>query len=56
MVLNDLYCGNIYPAEQVVPHGKEYRKLHKHTGELLTELEKSFLKSRWSWLIIFTPM
>ena len=29
MVLDDLYCGNIYPAEQVVPHEKEYRKLHK---------------------------
>lgn len=25
MVLDDLYCGNIYPAEQVVPHEKEYR-------------------------------
>ena len=22
MVLDDLYCGNIYPAEQVVPHEK----------------------------------
>ena len=30
MVLDDLYCGNIYPAEQVVPHEKEYRKLHAH--------------------------
>lgn len=23
MVLDDLYCGNIYPAEQVVPHEKK---------------------------------
>ena len=22
MVLDDLYCGNIYPAEQEVPHEK----------------------------------
>ena len=46
MVLDDLYCGNIYPAEQAVPHEKEYRKLHRHTGELLTELEEKSLKSR----------
>lgn len=44
MVLDDLYCGNIYPAEQVVPHEKEYRKLHRHTGELLTELEEKLAK------------
>ena len=44
MVLDDLYCGNIYPAEQVVPHEKEYRKLHRHTGELLTELEEKLPK------------
>ena len=50
MVLDDLYCGNIYSAEQVVPHEKEYRKLHRLTGELLTELEEKSLKSRWSWL------
>ena len=46
MVLDDLYCGNIYSAEQVVPHEKEYRKLHRHTGELFTELEEKSLKSR----------
>lgn len=46
MVLDDLYCGNIYSAEQVVPHEKEYRKLHRLTGELLTELEEKSLKSR----------
>lgn len=41
MVLDDLYCGNIYLAEQVVPHEKEYRKLHGHTGELFNKLEKT---------------
>lgn len=46
MVLDDLYCGNIYPAEQVVPHEKEYRKLHRHTGELLTELEEKLSKEQ----------
>ena len=46
MVLDDLYCGNIYPAEQVVPHEKEYRKLHTHTGELLTELEEKLSKEQ----------
>ena len=46
MVLDDLYCGNIYPAEQVVPHEKEYRKLHRHTGELLTELEEKLPKEQ----------
>lgn len=46
MVLDDLYCGNIYPAEQVVPHEKEYRELHRHTGELLTELEKKLSKEQ----------
>ena len=46
MVLDDLYCGNIYPAEQVVPHKKEYRKLHRHTGELLTELEEKLSKEQ----------
>ena len=37
---------NIYPAEQVVPHEKEYRKLHRHTGELLTELEEKLSKEQ----------
>lgn len=46
MVLDDLYCGNIYPAEQVVPHKKEYRKLHRHTGELFTELEEKLSKEQ----------
>ena len=46
MVLDDLYCGNIYPAEQVVPHEKEYRKLHRHTGELLTGLEEKLSKEQ----------
>ena len=46
MVLDDLYCGNIYSAEQVVPHEKEYHKLHRHTGELLTELEEKFSKEQ----------
>ena len=46
MVLDDLYCGNIYPAEQVVPHEKEYRKLYRHTGELLTELEEKLSKEQ----------
>ena len=46
MVLDDLYCGNIYPAEQVVPHKKEYRELHRHTGELLTELEEKLSKEQ----------
>ena len=41
MVLDDLYCGNIYLAEQVVSHEKEYRKLHGHTGELFNKLEKT---------------
>lgn len=45
-MLDDLYCGNIYPAEQVVPHEKEYRKLHRHTGELLTELEEKLSKEQ----------
>ena len=46
MVLNDLYCGNISPAEQVVPHEKEYHKLHRHTGELLTKLEEKLSKEQ----------
>ena len=50
MVLDDLYCGNIYPAEQVVPHEKEYRKLHRHTRELLTELEEKLSKELREYL------
>lgn len=46
MVLDDLYSGNIYPAEQVVPHEKEYRKLHRHTGELLNEMEEKLSKEQ----------
>lgn len=45
MVLDDLYCGNIYPAEQVVPHKKEYRKLHG-CRRLLTELEEKLSKEQ----------
>ena len=56
MVLDDLYCGNIYPAEQVVPHEKEYRKLHRHTGELLTELEEKLSKEQMELVNSFTPM
>ena len=53
MVLDDLYCGNIYPAEQVVPHEKEYRKLHRHTGELLTELEEKLSKEQMELVNLF---
>lgn len=52
MVLDDLYCGNIYPAEQVVPHEKEYRKLHRHTGELLTELEEKLSKEQMAYSLL----
>ena len=43
MVLDDLYCGNIYPAEQVVPHKKEYRKLH--TGKCVCDLQDPYGKA-----------
>ena len=56
MVLDDLYCGNIYPAEQVVPHEKEYRKLHRHTGELLTELEEKLSKEQMELVNQFGPV
>lgn len=46
MVLDDLYSGNIYPAEQVVSHEKEYRKLHRHTRELLNEMEEKLSKEQ----------
>lgn len=46
MVLEELYCGNIYPTEEGVPHTAEYRKLHKHTGVLLTELEEKLSKEQ----------
>lgn len=46
MVLDDLYCGNIYPAEQVVPQDREYRRLHKHTVVLLAELEEKLSKEQ----------
>ena len=48
MVLDDLYCGNIYPAEQVVPHEKEYRKdVYKRQVEHRTiDREKVKVKDR----------
>ena len=46
MVLEELYCGNIYPTEQGVPHTAKYHKLHKHTGVLLTELEGKLSKEQ----------
>ncbi len=44
MVLDELYYGNIYPSEQILIHDKEYQKLHKHTGVLLTQLEEKLSK------------
>lgn len=46
MVLDELYYGNIYPSEQILIHDKEYQKLHKHTGVLLTQLEEKFSKEQ----------
>lgn len=46
MVLDELYYGNIYPSEQAVCQEKEYRKLHKHTGVLLEELEEKLSREQ----------
>lgn len=40
MVLDELYYGNIYSSEQILVHDREYHKLRKHTGMLLTQLEE----------------
>lgn len=39
MVLEALFRGNIDPAEQAFPRDETFLKLHRKTGELLTELE-----------------
>lgn len=46
MVLDELYYGNIYPSEQILIHDKEYQKLHRHTGVLLTQLEEKLSKEQ----------
>lgn len=46
MVLDDLYCGRIYPAEQVVPPDKEHRRIYRNIGEQLTELQEKLSKEQ----------
>lgn len=42
-ILNELYNGHIYPAEQIVPQDPDYRPLNRKIGE-----EKESLKRKLS--------
>lgn len=45
MMLESLYCGNIYPADQAIPLDKEYQKLrHKGLEELESKLTPEQMK------------
>lgn len=40
MILEDLYCGKIFPAEDIVPKGKNYEEMNQEISQQMKKLEK----------------